>query len=380
MRVAFFSEVYWPMVSGVSLTLLRTVEALQRRGHGARVYAPTYPLPAGMPERPDVHRSPGAPFFLDPNIQWGAPRLEDILADLRAFRPDVIHVLTEFAMGRAGVRAARALGVPLVASAHTDYDQYAPHYGMHWLTDLGWSYLRRHYRSAATVLVPSEAFAERLRARGILHLGRWSRGVDTREFAPTHRSEAYRASVGCGPGDLLVTCVGRLAPEKGLPTLLAAWERLAAVRGSARLVLVGGGIMEDNLRREQRPGVVLTGTLRGADLATAYASADLFVLASTTETFGNVLLEAMASGLGCVATDAGGITEFARHGDNCVLVAPNNPEVLAERLATLLADPERRMLLGHAARQTALARSWDAIFDDLLFTYASHTVRTTRAA
>lgn len=380
MRVAFFSEVYWPMVSGVSLTLLRTVEALQRRGHAARVYAPAYPLPPATEDRPEVHRSPGSPFFLDPNIQWGAPRLDAVLADLRAFQPDVIHVLTEFAMGRAGVRAARALGVPLIASAHTDYDQYAPHYGMQWLADLGWSYLRRHYRSAATVLVPSEAFAERLRARGILHLGRWTRGVDTREFAPAHRSEAWRASVGCGPEDLLVTCIGRLAPEKGLPTLLAAWQRLAAVRGSARLVLVGSGIMEETLRQQPLPGVTLTGTLRGSALATAYASADLFVLASATETFGNVLLEAMASGLACIAADAGGVTEFARHMENCVLVAPGNAGVLAERMGALLADAAHRRLLGQAARQTAESRSWNAILDELLVTYTSHTVRSTRAA
>lgn len=380
MRIAYFSEVYWPMVSGVSNTLVRTVDALQRRGHAARVFAPAYPLPAGAPDRREVHRSRGAPLFLDPAIQWAAPRLGEILADLAVFRPDIVHVLTEFPMGRAGVRAARMLGVPVVASAHTDYEQYAPLYGLGWMLGMGWGYVRRHYAQTEVVLAPTRQFEARLRARGVLNTGIWSRGVDAAAFAPAHRNDGYRALAGCGPEDLLVTCVSRLAPEKGIPALLDAWKRLKPVRGSARLVLVGGGLLEERLRRERPDGVHLTGTLRGADLAAAYASADLFALPSTTETFGNVLLEAMASGVASVAMRAGGVTEFAAHGRNCLLADPADPAALAENLRLLMADRAVRQRLAEAARETALARSWDAVLDQLLLTYAGYTLRRAIAA
>lgn len=380
MRIAYFSEVYWPMVSGVSNTMIRTVDALQRRGHAARVYAPAYPLPAGVADRPEVHRSRGAPLFLDPAIQWATPRLGEILADLEAFRPDIVHVLTEFPMGRAGVRAARMLGVPVISSAHTDYEQYAPLYGLGWILGMGWGYLRRHYAQTEVVLAPTRQFEARLRVRGVLNTGVWSRGVDPAAFSPSHRSDTYRAMAGCGPEDLLVTCVSRLAPEKGIPALLEAWERLNPVRGSAQLVLVGGGLMEERLRHERPEGVHLTGMLRGAELAAAYASADVFAFPSTTETFGNVLLEAMASGVASVAMRAGGLQEFASHGHNCLLADPADPGALAGSLRRLMEDAEARRRLAAGGRESALTRSWDAVLDQLLLTYAGYTLRRAIAA
>jgi len=380
MRIAYFSEVYWPMVSGVSNTLIRTVDGLQRRGHAARVYAPAYPLPLGAADRQEVHRSRGAPLFLDPAIQWATPRLGEIVADLAAFRPNIVHVLTEFPMGRAGVRAARMLAVPVVSSAHTDYEQYAPLYGLGWILGMGWGYLRRHYAQTEVVLAPTRQFEARLRTRGVLNTGVWSRGVDPAAFAPSHRRDLYRASMGCGPDDLLITCVSRLAPEKGIPALLAAWERLKPVRGSARLVLVGSGLLEERLRRERPDGVHLTGTLGGTALAAAYASADVFAFPSTTETFGNVLLEAMASGVASVAMRAGGVTEFASHGHNCLLADPGDPDGLSSQLRLLMADSETRRRLATGARETALARSWDVVMDQLLLTYAGYTLRRAIAA
>ncbi|NOT08130.1 MAG: glycosyltransferase, partial [Gemmatimonadales bacterium] len=132
MRIAIFSEVYWPMVSGVSNTLCRTVDALAGRGHAVRVYSATYPLPPGTPDRAEVHRTPSGHFFLSPEVQWAAPRHAEIVEDLRRFGPDVVHLATEWAMGKAGLRAALALDAPIVASAHTDYERYASRYGMGW--------------------------------------------------------------------------------------------------------------------------------------------------------------------------------------------------------------------------------------------------------
>ncbi|HXG44426.1 MAG TPA: glycosyltransferase family 1 protein [Gemmatimonadales bacterium] len=365
MRVAIFSEVYWPMVSGVGVTLLRLTRGLERRGHAVRVYTATYPLPPGARDRPEVHRSPSVPLFLYPDVQWAFPRQRDLLDDLAAFRPDVVHVATEFALGLAGVKAAQQLGVPIVASAHTDYHKYAARYGVQWVLRVGWIYLRWFYGHAHRVLAPSRVYERFLQSRGVRHTGIWTRGVDPAEFHPRFRSEAYRRALGLAPDDLLVTYVGRLAREKDLDRLIRAWRAVGARRRNARLVLVGRGPLEDELRRSGIPGLVVSGLRTGRALAEAYASADVFAFPSPTETFGNSLLEAMASGLPALAVRAGGVVEFAQHGVNAWLAPPRDLDGLTHGLARLLDDAELRARLRAGALATAQARQWDAIFDRL---------------
>jgi phosphatidylinositol alpha 1,6-mannosyltransferase len=379
LRIALFSEVYWPMVSGVGVTLLRLTEALQARGHQVRVYSATYALPPEG-DRPEVHRSPSVPLFLYPDVQWAFPRLRDVVDDLARFRPDVVHVATEFSLGIAGVKAARQLGIPIVASAHTDYDQYAVRYGVTWALRAGWHYLRWFYGQAHRVLCPSRIYEEHLHSRGVTHTGIWSRGVDPAEFHPRFRSEAYRARFGLGPNDLLVTYIGRIAREKNLELLLRAWEDLAGSRGGGQLVLVGRGPLEDEIRRREPPGVHVTGLLRGRELAEAYASADVFTFPSPTETFGNSLLEAMGSGLPSLVAAAGGVLEFAEHGRNAWLVAPNSTEAITEGLGRLLSDPPLRRRLGDGGLETAAGRPWDAVYDRLIADYRAAASRATRAA
>src|SRR5512143_2444279 len=227
MRIAIFSEVYWPMVSGVGVTLDRLVEALTARGHAVRVYSASYDL-GGRPERPEAHRSPSVPLFLYPDVQWAFPRQREIVDDLARFRPDVVHVATEFAMGLAGIKAAAQLGVPVIASAHTDYQKYAAKYGVRWVLKMGWIYLRWFYGHAERVLVPSRVYEETINRLGVHHTGLWTRGVDPARFHPRFRSAAYRDRFGVGPDDLLVTYIGRLAREKDIGRLLRAWEALRA--------------------------------------------------------------------------------------------------------------------------------------------------------
>jgi glycosyltransferase involved in cell wall biosynthesis len=369
MRIALFSEVYWPMVSGVGVTLLRLTDALQARGHAVRVYSATYPPPPGEPDRPEVHRSPSVPFFLYPDVQWAFPRQRDVVDDLQAFRPDVVHVATEFSLGIAGVKAARQLDLPIIASAHTDYDQYAARYGVTWALRAGWHYLRWFYGQAQRVLCPSRIYEEALHRHGVLHTGLWSRGVDPEVFAPRFRSEAYRSAMGAGPGDLVVTYIGRIAREKNLGLLLEAWESLAAERGGAQLVLVGRGPLEDDIRRRDLPGVHVTGLLQGEALSTAYASADVFAFPSPTETFGNSLLEAMGSGLPPIVAAGGGVLEFAEHGRNAWLVEPDSAPAIADALRRLFTDLSLRHRLAAGALATARARDWGAVYDQLLDDY-----------
>ncbi|HEX2610303.1 MAG TPA: glycosyltransferase family 1 protein [Gemmatimonadales bacterium] len=369
MRVAVFSEVYWPMVSGVGVTLLRLTRALERRGHQVRVYSATYPLPPGKGDRPEVHRSPSVPLFLYPDVQWAFPRLREIVQDLEQFEPDVVHVATEFAVGLSGLKAARQLKIPVIASAHTDYDKYAARYGVEWALRLGWHYLRWFYGQAHRVLCPSFMYEQHLHSRGVFHTGVWSRGVDPDEFHPRFRSDAYRASLGLGPNDLLVTYIGRIAREKNLKHVLTAWNALQAERGNAVLVFVGRGPLEEEIRRRELPGVHVLGLLHDRELAAAYASADIFVFPSATETFGNSLLEAMGSGLPSLAASAGGVLEFARHGSNAWLVAPNSASALTHGLRRLMHDPGLRQKLSEGGLKTASERSWDQVYDSLIGDY-----------
>jgi phosphatidylinositol alpha 1,6-mannosyltransferase len=380
MRIALFSEVYWPMVSGVGVTLLRLTDALHARGHQVRVYSATYALSPGVTDRPEVHRSPSVPFFLYPDVQWAFPRLREVVDDLEAFRPDVVHVATEFSLGIAGVKAARQLGLPIIASAHTDYDQYAARYGVTWALRAGWHYLRWFYGQASRVLCPSRIYEEAVHRHGVTHTALWSRGVDPQVFSPSFRSESYRAALGVGPDDLVVTYIGRIAREKNLGLLLEAWESLARERGAAQLVLVGRGPLEDDIRRREIPGVHVTGLLLGEALSAAYASADVFAFPSRTETFGNSLLEAMGSGLPALAAAGGGVLEFAEHGRNAWLVEPDSATAIQEGLRRLLVDAALRRRIAEGALATARARGWEEVYDRLLEDYREAAGRATEAA
>jgi glycosyltransferase involved in cell wall biosynthesis len=368
-RIALFSEVYWPMVSGVGVTLLRLTDALHARGHQVRVYSATYALPPDTPDRPEVHRSPSVPLFLYPDVQWAFPRLREVVDDLAAFGPDLVHVATEFSLGIAGVKAAKQLGLPLIASAHTDYDQYAARYGVTWALRAGWHYLRWFYGQAHRVLCPSRIYEEAVHAHGVPHTGIWSRGVDPEVFAPRFRSARYRAALGVGPDDLLVTYIGRIAREKNLGLLLEAWETLAPERGGAKLALVGRGPLEDDIRRRDIPGVHVLGLLQGEALSAAYASADVFAFPSSTETFGNSLLEAMGSGLPSLVAGSGGVLEFAEHERNALLVEPDSAPAIVRGLRRLLQDAGLRRRLADGALATARSREWGAVYDRLLDEY-----------
>ncbi|MCX5761225.1 MAG: glycosyltransferase family 1 protein [Gemmatimonadetes bacterium] len=371
-RVAIFTDTFAPQVNGVARTLDRLAEALRERGGSATVV--TVDMPASeaeaLPEDRDVVRWPAVPFWAYPELRIAAPRVREARRLLRALKPDVVHVATPFGIGLAARAAALAEGIPLVSSYHTDFSSYLSHYGLQALSGVAWPYLRWFHNSAHRTFVPTEIGAEALRAQGFQRLRVWARGVDLIRFSPRYRSQALRTAMGVGERDILLVSVGRLAAEKGVDTILAAAARLVATGGpKVRVAFAGDGPAESRYRASAPPGTVFAGRLTGDALSEFYASADGFIFASTTDTFGNVLLEAMASGLPIIAPDAGATTEVA-HAGNAMLVPAHDPAALASAMQRLASDASLRQTMREQALECAASRDWGRVWDGLFAEYA----------
>ena len=362
------------MVSGVALTLRRLVDALHARGHAVRVYSPHYDLPPGAVERPEVHRSPGRPFFIAPDVQWAFPKVRDLVADMREFQPQVVHLATEFAMGYPGTSRLEGTRPCRSSRARTPTTRHTPgptaSGSSRWCdragcTCAGSTAMRtrcsaprectRRISTPAACTTPASGRAASTRRNSI------------REF----RSDAWRARFGIGPTDSLVTFVGRIAPEKNLNILLDAWQRLAPMRGNAQLVLVGDGLLVENIRARQIPGIHMLGYLHGIELATAYASSDVFAFPVRH----GDLRQRAARGDG-VGHRAG--VRQRRWSERLRRAWPECADGTTKRCrcicgtagARAIGDPALRRQIGEGARQTALSRRWDAIYDQLLDDYA----------
>jgi len=259
---------------------------------------------------------------------------------------------------------ARRLGLRVVSDFHTNFHSYSRHYGAGILAQPLIDYLRRFHNRAHSTLVPTEELAAELRDLGFTKLGVLARGVDTKLFSPEHRDPALRQSWGAGPDDLVAMCVGRIAAEKNLQLALAAYEALRAIRPTSRLVLVGDGPMAARLQARY-PEVMFPGMRTGTDLAAHYASADLFLFPSLTETFGNVTLEAMASGLAVVAFDYAAAHRHIVHGQSGLLAACDAPSAFIAAVRQLADDPALAGRLGVAARQAVAKFDWEKIHQQL---------------
>jgi len=275
-------------------------------------------------------------------------------------------------LGYSAIRAARRRRIPLVASCHTRFDTYLKHYPYTtWAENILKAYLRFAYGAAREVYVPSQSMLEALVADGVKTVFRlWPRGVDTDLFHPEKRSPAFRAAYGIGENEFLIAFVSRLVREKNLETVIAT-VRLLASRGIAhRMIFVGDG-PERALLEKELPNAVFTGFLTNEDLAAAYASSDVFLFPSETETFGSVTLEAMASGLPCVCANATGSRSLVLQDKTGNLVEPYDTETFADRIALLAQSPELRARFGAAARTRSLSFSWDESMALLLGHYRS---------
>jgi glycosyltransferase involved in cell wall biosynthesis len=363
LRLAVVTETYPPEVNGVATSAARFVEGLRARGHTIQLVRPRQQRD-GAREAADAMLVRGMAIPQYPNLRFGLPCKRTLVRTWSQQRPDVVHVVTQGPLGWSALQAAAKLKLPVVSDFRTNFHAYSAHYGVGWLKRPIVGYLRRFHNRTACTLAPTEAVRRELTQLGFRGVQVVARGVDTKLFDPARRDAELRARWGAGEHDPVVLYVGRLAPEKNLVALAQAWDRVQRRTPRARLVLVGDGPSRSELEA-RFPAAVFCGTRTGEDLAAHYASGDVFLFPSVTETYGNVTLEAMASGLVVVAFDYAAAAEVIQHGQNGLLVPFGDGDAFAAHATALTADLGRARRLGAAARETALGRSWDAVVREL---------------
>ncbi|MBI2796985.1 MAG: glycosyltransferase family 1 protein [Gemmatimonadetes bacterium] len=366
-RLAVFSDTWLPQVNGVTRTLDRLVKAIRARGGDARAW--TTSDPGAQPDA-DIVRYPSRSFWAYPQLQLARPDAAWATRELTAFRPTLVHASTPFGIGLGGRSAAKRLGVPFVTSYHTSLSAYAKFYHLGALSAPGWAFLRWFHNSGRRTYCPTRAIERELVDHAFAGTRIWSRGIDAERFSPSFRSPSLRAELGVSDDTFLVTYIGRIALEKGLDTLVKGMREIVARTGTRKIAfaLAGDGPYDEACRREAPAGTRFVGMLAGDRLSAFYASGDLFVFPSVTDTFGNVLLEAMASGLPVLGADSGPTRELLDEGRGALFPAAN-PGALATAVLALADDPARRVRMREAGLAYARVRSWDAIFDDLVLDY-----------
>ena len=366
LKIALVTETFPPEINGVAMTLSHLVEGLAQRGHEMTVVRPRQNS-REQPRADGLYREvlcAGLPIPGYTMLRFGLPAGQKLTQLWRAARPDLVHIATEGPLGYSALRAARKLGLPISSSFHTNFHAYTRHYGFAFLTRPALAYLRHVHNQTQITLSPTEELNAELARDGFRGMRLMSRGVNTRVFSPEHRNQALRARYGVGPNGLLVVHVSRLAAEKNYTLLLEAFAAIRNQQPSARFVIVGDGPLRKKLAR-RHPDIVFTGFLPRAELAAHYASADLFLYASLTETFGNVVTEAMASGLPVVAFNYAAAARFIRHRENGWLVTLDDRTAFLDASRTVARDAALRAQFGQEARKTAEGISWDRVIDGL---------------
>jgi glycosyltransferase involved in cell wall biosynthesis len=368
LRVALVTSSYNYIADGVALTLNRLVAYLQSQGVDVLVVTPVARA-AAFAHEGEIAAAPSAPLPFRSEYRLAFGLTPALRRRLEAFDPDIVHIATPDLLGRQALTFAQARGVPAVASYHTRYETYLKDYGLKFLEDFVAEWLRRFYGACDEVYAPSASMAEHLMAAGFAdNIRLWARGVDTKRFHPSNRSQAFRARLGIAEGEPVIAFVGRLVREKRLDTLVEVAAALRRAGVDHRVLIVGDGPDRAMLERGL-PGAQFTGFLTGDELATAYASADVFLFPSDTESFGNVTLEAMASGLPTVAADATGSRCLVSEGVTGFLAPAGEAAAFVEPLAALAGDASMRQAMGQAARARSLEFSWDAAMSGLLDRY-----------
>ena len=375
LKIAVVTETYAPEVNGVAMTLGRIVNGLLARGHEVQLHRPRQTHEAGLPyaikntfsSGLQEHLYRGLPLPGYGELRFGTPAQSRLFQQWRKARPDIVHVVTEGPLGQSAVAAARKLHLPLSSSFHTNFQSYSQHYGvglMHTAID---GYLRSLHNKTQATMVPTQAMLQALQARGYENLSVVSRGVAIELFSPVKRSSALRAEWRAQPDDLIVLYVGRLAKEKNVGLVITAFRAIQQRLPSAKLVWVGDGPLRKHLE-QSCPQAVFAGVQQHEALAQHYASADVFLFPSVTETFGNVVPEALASGLAVVSFARAAALELISHGHNGVLAQQEDEAHFVAAALALVSDRAALQNMRLAAAGSVAHMRWNAVFDRFIHT------------
>ena len=350
MRIAIVTETWPPEINGVALTVQSLAQGLAALGHSIEVVRPRQDdegaaSVAGLDHLP----MPGAALPRYPGLRFGLPAHRQLHRRWSRQRPDVLYIATEGPLGLTALGAARRLGVPASTGFHTRFDDYARFYGFGFLTPIVYAYLRRFHNRADATIVPTAELAEFLESNRFRNVRLLRRAVDTKLFHPSRRDEALRAEWGLRENGIAVIYIGRIAPEKNLDLAVRAFRAIQARHPGAKFVLVGDGPARRPLSIAH-PDFVFAGMRRGNDLARHYASGDLFLFPSLSETFGNVTLEALASGVPVVAYDYGAAREHMKASDVGACIAQDDADGFVAAAIALADDTPRRLRLRQSAR------------------------------
>ena len=382
MRYTIITETYPPEINGVALTVQSLEHGLRERGHSVGMIRPRQTRDSTP--APHERLLPGIPLPRYPGLRFGLPATRRLISLWNLHRPDAIYVATEGPLGWSALRAARALRIPAATGFHTRFDRYMRDYGMPFLQPMALRWMRRFHNGAQATLVPTVALHDELRAMGFLHPLRLPRAVDSVQFHPAYRDDALRASWGLCAQSLAVIHLGRIAPEKNLGLAVRAFREIQKQTPDARFIWVGDGPAREQLQKDN-PDFICCGTQRGEALARHFASSDLFLFPSRSETYGNVTLEAMASGVPTVAFDYGAARECLRDGEHGAAVANDSADGddhFVRAAVRIAADPGLRAQMRLAARDAVselrpqqVAADFDTILQRLVQAGKRHEQR-----
>ena len=366
LKITLVTETFPPEINGVALTLEKLHNFLNLSGHRPSVIRPRRFSETKKPELVQ-----GFPIPMYPKLRFGIGSPLRLYQTIKNKMPDIIHLATEGPLGLACLGIAKSLRIPVVSSLHTIFDLYANDYKMGFLSSGISHYLRWFHNQTEATFAPSNACLQRLQTLGYKNTKIWTRGVDTGLFNPTQKDFNFKSKIGLTEKDILLLYVGRLAPEKNIGALLETFKKakttLSRQSKNLFLALVGTGPLVEHSDLEKTNGIILPGELRGNHLAQWYASADVFVFPSTSETFGNVILEAQASGLPVLCLNSQATQERITNHHDGILAA--NIEEFESQIIDLCADKSKRAFLGKNATQTAKSQKWDDIFNQLYLEY-----------
>lgn len=365
LRVAYFSATMQPGLDGVTRVLYNLIDELNKRGIQNIFFSAVNPP---IEERPTkMYTVPSFAFPLYKDYKIAMPYFRRLKEKLNEFGPDIIHFNSPCPMGYAAAKAGQKLGIPTVATYHTHFASYAKYYRVQALEKYGWNYFRSLYNKCRKVYVPSNPIMKELRSHGINNLMQLPHGVDAEMFNPKFKSPEWRKANGLENKTVLLYA-GRLVWEKDLKTLANAYKIISQTRDDIAFVLAGDGPIMDELR-EMMPQALFLGYQKGISLSTAFASSDIFVFPSTTETFGNVTLEAMASGVPAICVREGGAYDVIKDEVTGLIAEPRNAEDLAGKILRLSDDAQLRSMMGRQAYQYAKEQTWPNIFSRLFDSY-----------